>query len=644
MSPSRRTVVGGLLAVPALALLTPQARAQAGAVRPAAASRPMTIPALQEWSEGPGCYRFTGRSRVVVDSRYSSRLATTAEVFAEDLSQLLGRSVGRVTARAPRPGDLFLTLGSTDKRLSAYTLKVGTSVTIRGAADDGVFYGTRSLLQLLKQSTTIPGGTAHDWAAYPERGLMVDVGRKYFTVGWLKQHIKDLSYAKLNHLHLHLSDNLGFRVESERHPKAVSAQHYTKDEIRDLIAYAAKHHITVVPEIDAPGHMNPFLDVYTDLQLVDSDGKASNFRIDLTKQGAYDLVRDLIEEYVPLFPGPYWHIGADEYMINTDYAKFPQLLDYAREHYGPDATAADTYYGFINWANGVVKGLGKTTRMWNDGIKPADGTVKVDSDIIVEYWYDLHGSLPPAQLIERGHTIMNSSWTPTYYVLYNGGGARPDSKWMYETWNPDVFEKIPVDVKGHNRGSVLHVWCDHPNAEWEDDTAAGIHAPLRALAQQTWGSPRLVGSYAEFATLITAVGRAPGGPNETKAVNLALNKPATASSTETPDFPASKAVDGLRNTRWASAYTDPQWLQIDLGTSQRVNRIRLRWETAYAKAFQIQLSDDATNWTTLYSTTNATGGAQEFTDLNGQGRYLRIHCTQRATGYGNSLWEVEAYA
>lgn len=127
------------------------------------------------------------------------------------------------------------------------------------------------------------------------------------------------------------------------------------------------------------------------------------------------------------------------------------------------------------------------------------------------------------------------------------------------------------------------------------------------------------------------------------SANVALNKPATASSTENSGYPASAAVDGNTATRWSSAFTDPQWLEVDLGTSQAICAVTLNWETAYAKAFQIQVSPDNTNWTTIYSTTTGSGGTQTLTGLTGTGRYLRMYGTTRATQYGYSLWELQVH-
>jgi beta-glucanase (GH16 family) len=122
--------------------------------------------------------------------------------------------------------------------------------------------------------------------------------------------------------------------------------------------------------------------------------------------------------------------------------------------------------------------------------------------------------------------------------------------------------------------------------------------------------------------------------------NAALNRPVTASSAESAANPASSAVDGNGGTRWSSAFSDPQWIQVDLGSSQSVCGVTLSWEAAYATAYQIQTSTDASTWNTIYSTTTGAGGTETLT-VSGTGRYVRVNGTQRATGYGYSLWEFQ---
>ena len=137
-------------------------------------------------------------------------------------------------------------------------------------------------------------------------------------------------------------------------------------------------------------------------------------------------------------------------------------------------------------------------------------------------------------------------------------------------------------------------------------------------------------------------GTTSGTGTRCSTTDAALNQPATASSLESSAYPASKAVDGNTGTRWSSSFSDPQWLQVDLGSSQTICEVTLDWEAAYATAFQIQASADGTNWTTIYSTTTGTGGTQTLT-RHGTGRYVRMYGTARATPYGYRLWEFGVY-
>ena len=126
------------------------------------------------------------------------------------------------------------------------------------------------------------------------------------------------------------------------------------------------------------------------------------------------------------------------------------------------------------------------------------------------------------------------------------------------------------------------------------------------------------------------------------ATLLSQGKPATSSSSENASFTAGNAVDGNTGTRWSSAFSDPQWLQVDLGATHTVSRVDLSWEAAYATGFQLQTSNDGTNWTSIYSTTAGPGGNQSLA-VTGAGRYVRMNGTARASQYGYSLWEFLVY-
>jgi hypothetical protein len=134
----------------------------------------------------------------------------------------------------------------------------------------------------------------------------------------------------------------------------------------------------------------------------------------------------------------------------------------------------------------------------------------------------------------------------------------------------------------------------------------------------------------------------PGGGGGGTGSNLALGQVTTASSAENAGTAAANATDGNTATRWSSAFTDPQWLQVDLGTTHTISQVVLMWEPAYAKAYQIQLSPDGVNWTSIYSTTAGAGGTETL-NVTGTGRYIRMYGTTRATQYGYSLWEFQVH-
>jgi len=132
------------------------------------------------------------------------------------------------------------------------------------------------------------------------------------------------------------------------------------------------------------------------------------------------------------------------------------------------------------------------------------------------------------------------------------------------------------------------------------------------------------------------------GPAHAASTLLSQGRPATASSTENAGTPAGNAVDGNTGTRWSSAFADPQWIQVDLGQSATITQVVLNWEAAYARSFQLQVSDNGSTWTNVYTTTAGTGGVQTL-NLTGTGRYVRLNGTERATAYGYSLWEFQVY-
>ncbi|MDD7833872.1 beta-N-acetylhexosaminidase [Paenarthrobacter sp. AB444] len=499
-------------------------------------TRPKTIPALRNWTAGLGAFQLTSKTRLVMKPTYAMALQSDADVFADDLEKATGKKPRVVvTDVAPSPGDILLTLGSTNDAVGAegYELRIGSSIEISAVASAGAFYGTRTVLQLLHQGTSVPAGVAIDWPRYPERGLMIDIARNpSYSKEWLEERIRELAYLKLNYLHLHLTDDQGWRVESNEGLQ--SDVFLTKDQVRDLVSLAGRYHITVVPEVDMPGHMGWALRAHPEWQLRDGNGIAVPNKIDYSITEARAWIRGIVLEYLPLFPGNYWHMGSDEFLGDQQYDNYPQLGAYAKDKYGPLASPKDGVRGLMNEINALVRAHGKTLRVWNDNFTPEPTTVPVDTDVIVEWWADLNGaSFPslfnpatPQQLLAAGYTIQNSSFYPTYDYNAVHVPKHPSPVRMYEDWAVQRFhgflysledgdgEMVPFydtdPAEKRNRGSVVHFWNDGvPTDYTAEQTAESIYPRLRVMAQKTWESGPLVTTYGEFASIMEVVGSAP---------------------------------------------------------------------------------------------------------------------------------------
>ena len=484
-------------------------------------SPPRVVPALRVWHPADTTFSLSPSSAIVVSPGQATLLQPTAAQFAQDLQGVVGGPAPHVRVGGladVHAGDVMLELGAADPQLGdeGYSLHVAGSITVSAPNEAGVFYGTRTLLQMFHSGRTVAGGSARDWPGYPDRGLMLDTAAKFFPLSWLENEIREMAYFKLDMLHLHLADMQAFRLESTEHPELTAPDHYSKADIRALVAFAARFHVQIVPEIDMPGHTAEIIAAHPDLALQDAVGPSGPAVLDLANPDAYTLMQQIIEEYLPLFPGRYWDAGTDEYL--SDFSDQPGLLAYAQANYGPNAIAADAYYGFVNWVDALVRAHGKVLRIWDDSVA-SDGAVQVNKDVVVEYWRHAGAQLSPDQLADAGYSVFNASWTPTYYVLGAGDtGDKPDSAAIYTTWDPSRFQdsgtQAPVTLTAHQaqavRGADINVWCDVPDAETLGQIAAGIADPLRALAQKTWGSPNPTAAYTDFREITATLGHAPG--------------------------------------------------------------------------------------------------------------------------------------
>lgn len=456
---------------------------------------PRTIPAVRAHTpaRGPGWRPASGRRVVVNDAD----LADEGRLLAGELGLTYAGQKDDV-----RAGDVRLTLNDDEGAdPESYRMTVrGGRVAISAPDDAGVFYGTRTLKQEVHRGGTAPEGVVRDEPAKPRRGLMLDIARKPYTAGWIEDRVRELGDLKYNELGLHFSDDQGFRIQSDSHPEIVSRTHLTKAQVRKIIALAAQRHITVVPEIDSPGHLGAVIAAHPELQLRSAAGSAPQGTVDISKPAAAEIVDDLLNEYAELFPGADWHLGGDEYralMVSSPATTYPQLAAAARKAYGPGGTVADLTTGWLNDRARTVRAHDKTPRAWNDGFFRGT-SVQPDKDIQVGYWTGKEiGARPPVAYLSTGRKVINYNDKLLYYVLGQPNQFYyPTGQRIYEEWTPRVLRgTTAVSSKYDDQilGGSFAVWGDYPNAQTQAQVAAGIRMPLRATTQKLWdpGKPAL---------------------------------------------------------------------------------------------------------------------------------------------------------
>ncbi|WP_420037013.1 family 20 glycosylhydrolase [Streptomyces sp. cg28] len=584
LNPSRRRgrrLVGAVAALLLLVAPAPLARAAGQS-----AGAPATVPALADWTPGEGTYTFADGSRLVASDAASRRVART---LADDL-RASGHGVVPVVGGPSRAGDIVVDIASGERdRLGGegYELTAAKRLRITGAAETGAFYGTRTLLQLLARGDRIPAGHTVDVPRYRERGVGVCACYVHISTDWLENLVRDMAYHKLNQLLLEL------KVKSDAHSEANSWGYYTKSEIRRLVALGEKYHVTIVPEINSPGHIDPWIENRPDLQLVDADGQAQPSRLDITAPEAFDYYTSLIDEYSDVFPAKWWHMGADEYMLGSDFAKYPHVLEYARAKYGQDATPQDAFIDFVNRVEAYAASKGKRLRIWNDGLT-GDNTVPVTPGTTVEHWLGV--KVKPSELIAQGYPVMNAAYS-LYLVR---GGFHSDTEKLYdEQWDPRSFEGEKLTSSKGVTGAKISLWPDYAAAETENQVAETTELPLAHIAQATWGAPHPDATYAAFTARARAVTHAPGWRDLTRV-------PVADGTYTFTDTGHRAGARDLTVTRTADGYvtlTDPAGACLETRSGKLTHNLPLEAGSAVTRE-----TCDAENTLQRWQLTTTSGG------------------------------------
>ncbi|WKU07850.1 beta-N-acetylhexosaminidase [Micromonospora sp. HUAS LYJ1] len=428
-----------------------------------------------------------------------------AREVAGHLAELLRPATGYplpVADLPGAPGPLQLTLSAAAPHGPAatvsgdaegYRLDVDPdTVRITAGTATGLFHGVQTLRQLLPvavesrtpvaQRWVVPGGTIVDRPRFPYRGAMLDVARHFFGVEDVCRVIDHLARYKLNHLHLHLTDDQGWRIAVDSWPRlatvggrtAVGGGHggwYTAADYRRIVAYAARRHVTVVPEVDLPGHTNAALVAYPELAPdkvapPPYTGTEVGFsHLDPADERTYDFVADVLGEVAALTPGPWLHIGGDEaYKVK-----------------------GAAYTGFVERTQRIVAGLGRTVVGWHQ-IAPAG---QVDGRVL--QWWGTDGDEPTvAEAVRRGarvilspgnHAYLDMKYAPDTPIGHDWAGLI-DVHRAYH-WDPAThLTEVPAEAV---LGVEAPLWTESVTSLAEIEFL--VLPRLPALAEVAWSAP-----------------------------------------------------------------------------------------------------------------------------------------------------------
>ncbi len=400
-----------------------------GTLRAAGTGR---TPALLPWPQtitlADGAMPLTGEARIVARS---PQLAAAAELLRDDIHLIAGLRLA-TGGDAPRPGDIVLDL---DPALNdSYTLDVTDRLTIRAGNHRSAAWAGATVLQLIdadEGGASVPRVAIRDRPHFPFPGLMIDVARERITLDTLRQCVILCQYYKIPYLQLHLSDDQGFTFPSTAFPQAGSKNRamrgprvevYDLDALRDLVRFADKRGVTIIPELELPGHSGALQRSVPEIFAYPGDEpdkpKVLSV-INLTNEAIYPALDTLIGEIADVFKSsPYIHIGCDEVYFG-ELAQLPEAKAYIEQQ--GLKNVRELYPRFINRMNAIVKKHGRQTIVW-EAFHPNEN---VDKDITVLAWDGWN--YPATKLIEAGYRTIHVPWTPSIYST---------SRQLYNEWDP----------------------------------------------------------------------------------------------------------------------------------------------------------------------------------------------------------------
>ena len=452
------------------------------------------VPLPQEIIEEAGDGFVLDNSTCIVYSG-DAQMKRNAELLAEYIKEKTNLELTVTDVAAE--GAITLTVGEAGENAEGYSLTVDAKgVNITGASPAGVFYGMQTLRKALPITEggkiELPAVTINDYPRFSYRGAHLDVSRHFFTTDSIKRFVDMLALHNLNRFHWHLTDDQGWRIEIKKYPEltTIAAQRdetvigknspeydgkhygpffYTQEECREIVAYAAERHITVIPEIDLPGHMQAALAAYPEYGCTGGPyevwkmwGVSDNV-LCAGNDATLSFIEDILSEVIEVFPSEYIHIGGDE-CPKTQWEKCPkcQARIKALGIKGDDKHTAEMYLQsfVINHAEKFLNSKGRQIIGWDEilegGLAP---------NATVHSWRGVEGGIEAAK---QGHDCIMSPTTFMYFDYYQtkyteneplaiGGYVPVEKVYSFEPIN----DTLAVDVQKHIIGVQANLWTEY---------------------------------------------------------------------------------------------------------------------------------------------------------------------------------------
>ena len=439
-----------------------------------------------------GTFALTEKSNIFISGE-SAELMQIGKYLSQKLQPSTGFGLTvKTIAGNTASGDFILSLSSDDTQLGdeGYQLTITPkAVNLIANKPAGLFNGIQTIRQLfpakIEMSTLqqgpweIPAGIIRDYPEYPYRGVMLDVARHFFQVDDVKRYIDLMASYKMNVMHLHLSDDQGWRIEIKKWPKLTSiggstqvgggkGGFYTQDQYADIVKYAAERFIMIIPEIDMQGHTNAALASYPELNCNDkatelyTGTKVGFSTLCTSKEITYQFITDVFGELAALTPGPYLHIGVDESHV----------------------TKLEDYIPFVNKVQAIVASIGKQVIGWDE---IALSTLKPNS--FVQFWAKADNAIKG---VKQGAKVIMSPAANAYLDMKYNSTTKLGLNWagyieVDKGYNWDPATLVPGIAKENILGIEAPLWSETiTNME---ELEYMVFPRLPGYAEIGWSSP-----------------------------------------------------------------------------------------------------------------------------------------------------------